>query len=75
MPGSLLMDLPTLFFGLFIGVFFFTVVKAAQQTRSIWKHTHSLRNTYLYLVWGEALTNFVFSITTILFITGVIKGA
>ncbi|KAF5007911.1 hypothetical protein FDECE_5826 [Fusarium decemcellulare] len=69
------MDLAAFFFGLFVGIFIFAFSKACQQTRSIWRRTHSLRNAYLFLVWGEALANLVFAITTILFINGVIKGS
>lgn len=68
------MDLGSFFFGTFIGIFIFAFSKACNQTASIWKRTHSINNAYLYLVWGEALCNLVFAITTILFLTGVVEG-
>jgi hypothetical protein len=69
------MDLATLFFGMFMPIFIITVGKAAKQTRSIFRKTGTLQHTYLYLVWGEALANVMFAVTTFLFIQGVINGA
>ena len=69
------MDLATLFFGIFIPIFVITVAKAAKQTQSIFRKTGTLRNTYLYLIWGEALANVIFAVSTFLFIQGVIKPA
>jgi len=68
------MDLAAIFFGLFIGLFIHTLTKVVQQTRVIWKRTHSLSNVYLYMIWVEALVNLVFALTTFLFINGFIKS-
>ena len=68
------MDLAAIYFGLFLGVFVFTFAKAVEQTRSIWKHTHSLANLYLFMIWVEAWVNFVFAVVTFLFLNGIIPG-
>ncbi|KAH7248406.1 hypothetical protein B0J15DRAFT_468408 [Fusarium solani] len=68
------MDLASIYFGLFIGVFIFTFAKAVQQTRSIWKRTHTLHNAYLYLIWGEAWVNLIFAIVTFLYLNDIIHG-
>ena len=70
-----MLDLASLLFGMFLGIFIFATTKAVQQTQTIWKHTHSLNNTYLFLVWGEIVANFVFCLTTFLFICKVIPGS
>ncbi|RSL95309.1 hypothetical protein CEP52_012136 [Fusarium oligoseptatum] len=70
-----MVDLASIYFGLFVGVFIFTIAKVITQTRSIWKRTHSFHNTYLYLIWAEAWTNFIFAIVTFLFLNNVIKGS
>ncbi|KAH7408861.1 hypothetical protein BKA64DRAFT_618559 [Cadophora sp. MPI-SDFR-AT-0126] len=66
------MELYSIFFGLFMGLFVFTTSKVVQQTQSIWKRTRSLRNIYLYMIWTEAIVNLIFSITTYLYLCGVI---
>ncbi|KAM0425966.1 hypothetical protein ACHAPT_008905 [Fusarium lateritium] len=70
-----MVDLASIYFGLFVGVFIFTIAKVVQQTRNIWKRTHSFHNTYLYLIWAEAWTNFIFAIVTFLFLNNAIKGS
>ena len=69
------MDIATLFFGMFVPIFVVTVAKAYNQTRRIYRHTRSLHNAYLYLIWTEAAANLAFSVTTIMFINGVIPAA
>ncbi|KAJ3549087.1 hypothetical protein NM208_g687 [Fusarium decemcellulare] len=56
------MDLASIYFGLFLGIFIFTFAKVVQQTRSIWRRTHSLHNAYLYLIWGETLGFYLFTV-------------
>lgn len=68
------MDLASIYFGLFFGVFVFTFAKAVDQTRSIWRHTHQLHNPYLYMIWVEAVVNLIFCIVTYLFLNGIIPG-
>jgi hypothetical protein len=66
------MDISSIFFGLFIGLFLPTLTKVIGQTRSIWRRTRSLANAYLYMIWIEAIVNLIFSITTYLYLCGVI---
>ncbi|KAE9379565.1 hypothetical protein N431DRAFT_553735 [Stipitochalara longipes BDJ] len=66
------MELYSIFFGLFIGLFVLTLSKVVQQTRSIWKRTHSLTNIYLYMIWTETIVNLIFSITVYLYLCEVI---
>uniref|UniRef100_A0A0B7KKD3 Uncharacterized protein n=1 Tax=Bionectria ochroleuca TaxID=29856 RepID=A0A0B7KKD3_BIOOC len=70
-----MIDLASIYYGLFIGVFVFTFAKALSQTRAIWKHVHSLHNAYLYMVWIEIWVNFVFALVTFLFLNGIIQGS
>ena len=68
------MDLASIYFGLFLGVFVFAFAKVAEQTRTIWRHTQSLANPYLYMIWAEAWVNFAFALITFLFLNGIIDG-
>lgn len=67
------MDLSSIFFGLFLGLFVPLLTKVVQQTRNIYGRTRSLKNTYLYMIWMETIVNLIFSITTYLFLCGVIQ--
>jgi len=66
------LELATIFFGIFIGLFFFTIVKVFKQTLSIWKRTQDVWNIYLWMIWVETTANLIFALTTYLFIRGVI---
>jgi len=66
------LELATIFFGIFIGLFFFTIVKVVKQTLSIWKRTKDVWNFYVWMIWCETITNFIFALTTYLFIRGII---
>jgi hypothetical protein len=68
------MDLASLYFGLFLAVFVFTLTKVVVQTRVIWRRTRSLANPYLWMIWVEAWVNLAFALSTFLFINGVIHG-
>jgi hypothetical protein len=68
------MDLASIYFGLFVGVFVFTFAKALEQTHLIFRRTQSLANPYLYMIWMEAWVNFVFALVTFLFLNGIIPG-
>jgi hypothetical protein len=68
------MDLASIYFGLFLGVFVFTFAKSLEQTCSIFRRTKSLANPYLYMIWVEAWVNFVFALVTFLFLNGIIPG-
>lgn len=65
-------DLGAFFFGMFVGVFIFVFIRCTRQTMHIQKHKRNTVSLYLYLVWGEALCNVVFAVTTILFLSDVI---
>ena len=67
------MDIASLLFGIFIGLFILTLKVVVEQTSTIWKRTRSLRNAYLYMIWVEAIVNLIFSLMTFLFLHGVIK--
>lgn len=67
-------DLAVLYFGLFLGIFPFTLVKVAEQTRKILSRSRGLHNAYLYMIWVEALVNLVFALVTFLYLKGVIPG-
>ncbi|KAM6513713.1 hypothetical protein FALCPG4_016084 [Fusarium falciforme] len=70
-----MVDLAAIYYGLFLGIFVFTFAKGVQQTRAIWKRTHSLHNAYLYLIWTEAWANFIFALVTFLFLNDIIHGS
>ncbi|KAH6976761.1 hypothetical protein EDB80DRAFT_593945 [Ilyonectria destructans] len=69
------MDLASIYFGLFLGIFVFTFAKTLQQTRSIWRRTRSLANAYLYMIWVEAWVNFVFALVRYLYLNEIIPGS
>ncbi|KAF4455766.1 hypothetical protein F53441_1965 [Fusarium austroafricanum] len=69
-----MIDLASIYYGLFLGVFIFTTAKAISQTRAIWKRTHSLHNAYLYMIWTETVVNFVFALITFLYLNGIIPN-
>ncbi|KAK7219109.1 hypothetical protein V2G26_007112 [Clonostachys chloroleuca] len=69
-----MIDLASIYYGLFIGVFAFTFAKVVVQTRAIWRRTHTLHNAYLYMIWIETWVNFVFALITFLFLNGIIHG-
>ncbi|KAH7124668.1 hypothetical protein EDB81DRAFT_811421 [Dactylonectria macrodidyma] len=69
------MDIASLYYGLFLGFFIFAFAKAVQQTQGIWKRTRSLRHAYLYMIWGETWTNFIFALVTFLYLNGIIPGS
>ncbi|KAF2184505.1 hypothetical protein K469DRAFT_633258 [Zopfia rhizophila CBS 207.26] len=67
------MELFSIFFGAFLGLFVPTSAKAMQQTLSIWRRTRSLRNAYLYMIWVEATVNLIFAVATYLYLCKVIR--
>ncbi|UZP36563.1 hypothetical protein NXS19_004379 [Fusarium pseudograminearum] len=69
-----MIDLASLYYGLFLAVFVFTFAKAISQTRAIWNRTHSFHNAYLYMIWIEAVVNFVFALLTFLYLNEIIPG-
>lgn len=69
-----MIDLASIYYGLFLGVFVFASSKAISQTRAIWKRTHSLRNAYVYMIWIEIWVNFVFALITFLYLNAIIPG-
>jgi hypothetical protein len=68
------MDLASIYFGVFLAVFPFTVIKVVQQTRKILKRQQAFRNAYLYMIWVEAAVNLAFAIVTYLYLNEVIPG-
>lgn len=73
-PSARMMDLSSIYFGLFLGIFPFTIVKVIQQSRKIVARSRTFRNAYLYMIWVEAVVNFVFAIITYLYLNGVVPG-
>lgn len=69
------MELPALFYGIFLGVFPFTFLKVVTQTEKILRRSRALHNSYLYMIWVEAIVNFIFALITILFLEQVIPGS
>ncbi|PKS08176.1 hypothetical protein jhhlp_005452 [Lomentospora prolificans] len=69
------MDLASIYFGLFLGVFVFTFAKVLDQTQTIWRRTHSLVNAYVIMIWTETWVNFAFALITYLFLNGIIRGS
>jgi hypothetical protein len=67
------MEVASIFLGAFLSLLFFTAVKALRQTWSIWKRIRDPWNWYSWMVWIEVIVNFVFSITTYMYIRGDIK--
>ncbi|KAF2092563.1 hypothetical protein NA57DRAFT_12986, partial [Rhizodiscina lignyota] len=68
------MDLATVFFGLFLGLFAPTSIKVFRQSWVIWSRTRRLTNVYVFMIWAETVVNLIFAITTYLFIQGVIPS-
>jgi hypothetical protein len=66
------LEVASIFFGLFLGLLFFTSTKVVRQSRSIWKRTQSLSNWYLWMIWVEVTVNFIFALTTYMYIHGII---
>jgi len=71
-PYTADLELATIFFGLFLSLFFFVTVRIFDQSLSIWKRTHDIWNAYLWMIWIEAIVNFTFAGTTYLFIREVL---
>jgi hypothetical protein len=69
-----MIDLSAIYFGLFLGLFPFTVVKIVQQSRKIIARSRTFRNVYLYMIWVEAVVNFIFAIITYLYLIDVVPG-
>ena len=72
-PRTSDLEVASIFFGFFFGVFIYTATKVARQTWSIWKRSQRLTNVYVWMIWTELIVNFVFAITTYLFLHGVIQ--
>ncbi|KAH8725584.1 hypothetical protein GQ44DRAFT_615329 [Phaeosphaeriaceae sp. PMI808] len=66
------MEIYSIFFGAFLGLFVPTAGKTMQQTWTIWQRTRTLNNTYLYMIWTEVVVNFVFALVTYLYLCKVI---
>ncbi|PVH97845.1 hypothetical protein DM02DRAFT_504470, partial [Periconia macrospinosa] len=67
------MEIFSIFFGIFLGLFVPTSTTAMQQTWSIYRRTRSIKNWYVGMVWLEIVVNLIFSISTYLYLCGVIK--
>ncbi|KAH6610506.1 hypothetical protein Trco_000526 [Trichoderma cornu-damae] len=65
-------QLASLYFGTFIGVFVFAFAKIIHQTHTIWTRTRSLLNAYLFFIWIEALVNLIWAVITYLYLCGII---
>lgn len=66
--------LASVYFGIFLGVFPLTLVKIVRQSRKIVSQSRTYQNAYLYMIWIEAIVNFVFAIVTYLYLSDVIHG-
>jgi membrane-anchored glycerophosphoryl diester phosphodiesterase (GDPDase) len=64
------LEIPSIFFGVFTGLFALTISKVAKQSWQIWRRRHSFVNWYLWMIWLETIVNMVFALTTYLFIRG-----
>lgn len=71
-----MIDLPSLFFGAFIGAFCYTLAEICKQTSRIISRSGiwAWKNAYLYVIWIELIVNLVFAIITILYLNNVIRG-
>lgn len=69
------MDLASIYFGVFLAVLPFTVIKVIQQTQRILKRQQGFRNPYLYMIWVETVVNFIFAIVTYLYLNKIIPGS
>jgi len=74
-PGSLDMDIVSICFGFSLGFFVLTSMKAARQTFSIYRRTHSLLNFYAWMIWTEGLVNLIMAILSWFYIHGDINGS
>lgn len=69
------MDLATLYFGIFWGMFPFTAAKVAQQTCRILSQWRTVtHHAYLYMIWVELLVNVAYGVPSYLYLIGVIEG-
>lgn len=68
------MDLASIYFGVFLAVLPFTVIKVVQQTQRILRRQQAFRNPYLYMIWVETVVNFIFAIVTYLYLNKIILG-
>ncbi|EMD93177.1 hypothetical protein COCC4DRAFT_151123 [Bipolaris maydis ATCC 48331] len=66
------MEIYSIFFGVFLGLFLPTAGKALQQTWSIWQRTRTLHHAYLWMIWTDTIVNFVFAIVTYLHLCGIV---
>lgn len=56
--------------GFFLGFGWLTVIRAYKQTRA---NRAPARSTYIYMLWGEILSNLVLGILTWLYLKDVVK--
>lgn len=71
----MMFDLAAIYFGVFLGVFPLTMMKIIRQTRKIIAQSRTYHNLYLYMIWIEALVNFIFAVVTYLYLTQIIPGS
>lgn len=71
----MMFDLAAIYFGVFLGVFPLTMMKIIRQTRKIIAQSRTYHNLYLYMIWIEALVNFIFAVVTYLYLTHIIPGS
>jgi hypothetical protein len=69
-PSSPDLEAASIFFGLFLGLFIFIAMKVTRQSWRIWRRTHCVVNFYVWVIWVEAIVNFVFALTTYLYLRG-----
>ncbi|TQV91741.1 hypothetical protein IF1G_09807 [Cordyceps javanica] len=71
-----MIDLPSIYFGALLGAFAFTLLEICNQTRRIVQRAGAWgwQNSYLYMIWSEAIVNLVFAIITILHFNGNLQG-
>jgi hypothetical protein len=69
-PSTQDLEVASIFFGLFLGLFAFTSMKAVRQSWTIWGRTKSVSNFYLWAIMIETVATITFAITTYLFLRG-----
>ncbi|KAK1479581.1 hypothetical protein CCUS01_04710 [Colletotrichum cuscutae] len=68
------LEIPSIYFGITIGLTILIAVKASQQTVSIYMKTNSFFNLYVWMIWVLLIANLLQAIINWLFIRGDLLG-
>ncbi|KAK2606335.1 hypothetical protein QQS21_003266 [Conoideocrella luteorostrata] len=69
-----MVEIATLYLGIFVGIVPFALAKVIHQTHKIVSRTRSFHNSYLYMIWAMVIVSPVFATLDFLYLNGVIAG-